>query len=114
MPRSFKNFIVSERELDTLGYMSLWGTAASVFLGIFAGAALALGITLKTVNIPEGKLYLGFVAGFLVSVSLTVILLIVVLITCYRMSKDAGRIKEESEQEQRKRDLLRETLAAEK
>lgn len=106
MPRRFKNFIVSERELSTLGFMSAVGTLLTTFLGVFVGAAISLGITIKTVDMPADKTYFAFWAGFLVSFSLSVILLGISVLMCIRAARDVGRIKAESEQEKRQRELL--------
>jgi len=106
MPRRFTYYIVSERELSTLGFVSALGTAVSAFLGIFVGAAISLGLTLKTVDIPAGKTYLFFVAAFMVSLGASVILLVLFVITVVRAFLDARSIKTESAQEQRTREFM--------
>ena len=105
MPRRFKNWIVSDRELNTLGLMSAGGTALSAFLGVFVGAAISLGLTLKTVEMPVDKTYVFMASGFLVSVCLSVVLGIFLVLTLIRTSRDVKAIKAESEQEQRRRDI---------
>lgn len=108
MPRRFKNWIVSDRELNTLGFMTIGGTALSTFLGIFSGAALALGLTWKTVDIPYGKTYLVIVSGFISSLSLSIIVAFFFVLTVIKTFGDVKTIKAESIQEQRRRDLLKE------
>jgi hypothetical protein len=109
MPRRFKHWIVADRELNTLGFMSALGTAAAVFLGIFVGAAISVGLTLKTVDIPVGKTYLFFAAGFLVSLVGSAMLLVLLVVSLVRTARDVETIKKESEQEQRRLELLKES-----
>ena len=106
MPRRFKDWIVSDRELSTIGFMSAIGGLLTTFLGICVGAAISLGVTLKTVDIPVGKTYMAMWAGFLVSAFLSVLLLIGTLLMFKRAANDVKYIKADSEQEKRKRDLL--------
>lgn len=106
MPRRFKNYIVSERELSTLGFMNALGALMVAFFGVTAGAAIALWVTLKTVQIEDPNTNAAFWAAFLVSLIASVILLGVSILTCIRAAGDVSRIKEESEQEKRQRGLL--------
>ena len=106
MPRRFKNYIVSERELSTIGFMSAVGGLLTTFLGIATGASISLGITLKTVDIPAGKTYLAMWAGFLVSLFASVLLLCLTIVMALRAANDVRDIKEQSEQEKRRRGLL--------
>jgi|SRR5947209_5189945 len=106
MPRRFKDWIVSDRELSTIGFMSAIGGLLTTFLGICVGAAISLGLTLKTVDVPVGKTYMAIWAAFLVSVFLSVLLLIGTFLVFRRAAKDVRYIKEDSEQEKRRRDLL--------
>jgi predicted phage tail protein len=86
--------------------MSALGTLMTTFLGISVGAAIALGLTIKTVAIPDVYTYMAFWAGFLVSLGFSVILLGVSIWLCARAASDVNRIKAESEQEKRQRELL--------
>lgn len=108
MPRRFKNWIVSDRELNTLGFLTAGGTALSAFFGVFCGAAIALGLTWRTVEIPPGKTYLVIVAGFLASAGLSLVVGVFFLLSVIKTLSDVRTIKEESSQEQRRRELLKE------
>ena len=106
MPRRFKNYIVSERELSTLGFMSAFGTLVVTFFGITGGAAVALWVTIKTVVITDPKTYAAFWAAFLVSLIFSVLLCGASVLLCVRSWRDVRNIKQESEQEKRARELL--------
>lgn len=106
MPRRFKNWIVSDRELNTLGFLSAIETVIIAFLGISAGAALSLWITLKTITIEDVAIRANYFAAFLVSIGFTVILLVVSVIILISTFKDVSRIKTESEQEKRRREMI--------
>lgn len=86
--------------------MSAIGGLLTTFLGIAVGAAMSLGITLKTVDIPVGKTYMALWAGFLVSTFASALLLCLTIVMVIRASHDVKDIKEQSEQEKRQRELL--------
>ena len=101
MPRRFKNYIVSERELHSLGFMSAAGSLFTALFGVAFGAALVLGITLNTVNVPAGKIYTAYWVGFLVSVISAVCFFGLSVMMFIRSFLDVRTIKRESEQRQR-------------
>lgn len=104
MPRRFKNYIVSERELSTLGFMSALGTLVVTFFGVTAGAAIALWVTLKTVSITDPTTNAAFWAAFLVSLIFAALLGGASVLMCIRAVGDVNRIKQESEQEKRRKE----------
>jgi hypothetical protein len=48
---------VSDQELETIGSSSIQSAIHLAFFGVAGGAAIALGITLNTVTIPDAKTY---------------------------------------------------------
>ena len=66
MPRRVAMYRLFETELDSLG--SAQNSVHLAFFGLAFGAALALGITLLTVDISSTKTYAAFWASLLVSV----------------------------------------------
>lgn|SRR5579885_1382796 len=107
LPRRFKNYILSERELSTLGFMSAFGTLVVTFFGITGGAAVALWVTLKTVPIADPNTFAAFWAAFLVSLIFSILLGGASVLLCVMSWRDVRSIKLESEQEKRARELLR-------
>src|SRR5437016_13709514 len=73
MPRRFKDYIVSERELSSLGFLSALGGLLITFFGVAAGAAIALKITLNTVPIPDVQTQAKYFAAYLVAIGFTVL-----------------------------------------
>lgn len=106
MPRRFRNWIVSDRELSSLGFLSAIQTMLITFFGIASGAALSLWITLKTVSIPDVGTHSNYFAAFLVATCFTIILGIASVIALVSTFFQVSKIKKESEQEQRRRSLL--------
>ena len=97
---------MSDRELSTLGFISALSTALVAFLGISAGAALTLWVTLKTIAFTDPTSHSNYFAAFLVSLGFTVILFAVSVIVLAAAFLDVRKIRRESEQEKRQRDLL--------
>src|SRR6266480_1071210 len=73
MPRRFKDYIVSERELSTLGFLSAFGGLMITLFGVAAGALIALKITLNTVPIPDVQTHANYFAAYLISIGFTVL-----------------------------------------
>jgi hypothetical protein len=67
MPRRVAMYRLFETELDSLG--SAQNSVHLAFFGLAFGAALALGITLLTVDISNPKTYAAFWASLLVSMA---------------------------------------------
>jgi hypothetical protein len=106
MPRRFKTWIVSDRELNTIGFLSALDTVLVTALGIAAGAALTLGITLNTVDIPVVQTRSNYVAAFIVALGFTSLLFVFAAVSLIRKFLDVRKIKKESEQEKRRLDVL--------
>lgn len=104
MPREFRSYIVSERELRSLGLTSAAGSLFTALLGIAIGAAISLGITLRTVDIPEGKTYTAFWVGFLMSLFASFAFLVLSAVMRIRSFLEVRTIKRESEE--RRREML--------
>lgn len=56
-PRNVTMRYVSDQELETIGSSSIQSAIHLAFFGVAGGAAIALGITLNTVTIPDAKTY---------------------------------------------------------
>jgi hypothetical protein len=65
--RTFGGWIVSDHELDSLSTASDVNSLHFGLLGIAFGAALSLGITIKTVAFADVYVYSAFWAAFLVA-----------------------------------------------
>jgi hypothetical protein len=65
--RTFGGWIVSDQELGSLSAASDLNSLHFGLFGITFGAALSLGITIKTVPITDVYTYFAFWAGFLVT-----------------------------------------------
>jgi hypothetical protein len=105
MPRRFKDYIVSERELSSLGFLSAFGGLMITLFGVAAGALIALKITLNTVPIPDVQTHANYFAAYLISVGFTVICGAAAAISVGKTFFEVRRIRKDSEQEQRRRDL---------
>jgi hypothetical protein len=105
MPRRFRNWIVSDRELRTLGLIPVFGTLLVAAFGVTASAGVTLWITLETVSIAEPKTYSTFFAVSIACGILSAVFLIGSALTFYFAFRDVKNIKNESLQEQRRRDL---------
>lgn len=101
LPRKFKHYILSERELHSIGTMSAAGSLFTALFGIAIGAAVSLGITLKTVDIPLGKTYTAFWVAFIVSLFSSAVFGGLSILMCIRSFLDVRTIKRESEERQR-------------
>ena len=97
---------MSERELRTLGFLSATAGFLLAVFGVAAGAAIALGITLSTIDIPAGKTLMMYWGLFGASAFAAVVLLVVCIFMTIRSAGDVTAIKENSEQEKRRRDFV--------
>jgi hypothetical protein len=68
--RDVSMFWVFEHELDNIGSTSVQSNLHLAFFGVFAGGALALGITLNTVKITDALTYAAYWGGFIVALAL--------------------------------------------
>ena len=111
MPRRFTTWILSDRELNTIGFLSAIGTVLVTALGIAAGAALSLGITLNTVSIPGVQTRANYVAAFIVALGFTSLLFVCATVSLTWTFLDVRKIKKESEQEKRRLGVLKEQVS---
>lgn len=105
MPRRFKDYIVSEKELSSLGFLSALGGLLITSFGVAGGAALTLKVTLSTVTIPDVQTHANYVAAYLVACGFTVLCGVGSAISLTFTFFDVRRIKKDSEQEKRRRAL---------
>lgn len=105
MPRDSKDYIVSERELDTLGFLSATGAFLLAFFGVAVGAAVSLGITLNREIITDNKTLAVYWGLFGASAFGSLVLLMVCGFMLYWSASDVRRIKENSEQAKRQREM---------
>lgn len=105
MPRRFKDYIVSERELSSLGFLSALGGLLITAFGVAAGAMLTLKVTLSTVAIADVQTHANYVAAYLVAWGFTALCGIGSAISLTFTFFDVRRIRKDSEQEQRRRAL---------
>jgi hypothetical protein len=106
MPRRFKDYIVSERELHTLGFLSNLGAFLLAFLGIAVGSALSIGMTLNREIITDRTTLAVYWGLFGASAFSSIVLLCVCSLMIYKSASEVRAIKENSEQEKRKREML--------
>lgn len=68
--RDVSMFWVFEHELDSIGSASVQSNLHLAFFGVFAGAALALGITINTVTFTDPRTSGAYWGGFIVAAAL--------------------------------------------
>jgi len=105
MPRRFKDYIVSERELSSLGFLSAFGGLLITLFGVAAGAAITLRTTLNTLAIPDPQTQAKYFAAYLVACGFTLLCGLGSAISLTFTFFDVRRIKKDSEQEKRRRVL---------
>ena len=105
MPRRFKDYIVSEKELSSLGFLSALGGLLITAFGVAAGATVTLKITLNTVAIADVQTHANYVAAYLVAWGFTALCGVGSAISLIFTFFDVRRIKKDSEQEKRRRAL---------
>jgi hypothetical protein len=71
-PRNVTMYYVSDQELEIIGSSNAQSSLHLTFFGVFAGAALALGLTLITLEIADPRIYAAFWAGLTVSLAFTI------------------------------------------
>lgn len=105
MPRRFKDYIVGEKELGSLGFLSALGGVLITLFGVAAGAAISLKITLSTVPIPDVQTHANYFAAYLVAIGFAIACGACAVVSLVYTFFDVRRIRKDSEQEKRRREL---------
>jgi len=96
-PRDLRAKIVTDSELQNLGFVSAAGALFMTMLGIAIGAGVSLWITLGTVPNLTPNQYAGYLAGLLVSIVCAITFGGLTAFTLRRAQNERKRIERESE-----------------